>query len=193
MKPTEPLTVPNSEVPRLSGLGFRIAALCFTVIIPTVATMIWDRIDPPVGYGIIGASAAIGVAALVIARWSAKRKQGRITAKVPNLRVANSEQVLGLFRGPERQKLIALLEGGHIQAWARPIAKGQTPAGKDTDLLILEPGAWSKYDLEPMPKLRDDMRAQTFLKTKDKGYPFYYDVWFNKERIAEVWPRLRVR
>lgn len=104
--------------------------------------------------------------------------------KYPDIRVADSTAVLKLFSGPERIKLVALLESGSIKSWARSMAKGQTPPGKDTDLLVLRPDVWSGHILQTM---EDDVK-QTFLKTNDRGYSTYYDVWLNSVQIKEAFP-----
>lgn len=111
--------------------------------------------------------------------------------KYPDIRVADSTAVLDLFRGTERVKLIALLEAGSIKSWARSMAKGQTPPGVDTDLLALAPDAWSKHRLEHMPKRGEGTIAQTFLKTNERGYSAYYDVWLNSAQIAGVFPSFK--
>ena len=110
--------------------------------------------------------------------------------RYPNIRVADSEVTLNLFIGPERTKLIALLEGGHVKAWARSMAKGQSPPGVATDLLMLSPDTWSKHRLEHMPKGGEGTIAQTFLKN-DRGNSIYYDVCLNSLHLAEAFPHIK--
>jgi hypothetical protein len=52
-----------------------VAGISCTVVIPTVVTMIWEKIDPQTGYWIIGASAAIGAISLAVAMWPSRRQK----------------------------------------------------------------------------------------------------------------------
>lgn len=148
-----------------------------------------------------GALVAVALAVLLVPWLYRQRKKGRRPEtgeqrhadKYPDLRVADSVAALELFGGSERRKLIALLEGGSIKAWARSMAKEQTPVGQDTDLLMLPSDVWSKHVLQHMPKRQQGTRAQTFLKTNDRGYSAFYDVWLNSVQMAELFPSFKLR
>jgi len=55
-----------------------IAGLCFTVVVPTVYTMSYDKIDRTLGDRIISVSVLLGLAALLLALWLS-RKTASIT------------------------------------------------------------------------------------------------------------------
>jgi hypothetical protein len=174
------------------GAGFTIVSY----FLPLDALPGWVRFwGPWIGLEIV----AIGGLGKVFEWWDtshsgnpASQKQGRPSASgetdYPTVRVADAEPILELFRNADdRRRLIALLEKGRINAWARSMARGPTtPLAYDTDLLAIPSAAWSTHELKFLPERGQGTRNQTFLQTKDRGYSTYYDVWLNRQEIESL-------
>ena len=104
-----------------------------------------------------------------------------------NVRVADAPSVLALLDGPERAKLITLLSGGLMPAWARP---SSTPRH---DLVALSMTVWNNFNVEFYSKGDQPGHInQTFLKHSGFQHSEYYDLCMNKAQLLRAWPGLDI-
>jgi hypothetical protein len=110
-----------------------------------------------------------------------------IAEHYPNVRVADSPATLELFNGPERPKLISLLNAEKIFAWAA------ISSSVSVDLVKLEGKIWNTHSFRFDPKRGDGAINQTFLRPRGTINSTHYDVFFNYAQLKRVWPDLSIR
>lgn len=114
-------------------------------------------------------------------------KQEPILDCVPDVRLAASQGVLGLFTGSQRDKLIALLTNERLSSWARPMGVGEP------DLVRLGGSDWSNhYMVQYDPTSQPSSIHQTFFRTKKRNETAYYDIYLNYEQLKRFWPDLKL-
>lgn len=109
------------------------------------------------------------------------KRQREIAESHPDVRVADCPAVIALFEGPERDKLIPLLEAEKITAWGRR-GRGEQPPTKILGTL------WATHYLLYVPKTREGMQNQTFVRPKGGYESTFFDVLLNTKQIERVWP-----
>lgn len=108
--------------------------------------------------------------------------QNSLAHQVANLRVADDPAVVSLFDGDEGDRLLSLIEADEIITWARPMGQGEPPLTK------LSGDQWKAFSFRYMPKLNEQTKNQTFVKSKVNNDTFYYDVYLNRHQIEQAWP-----
>lgn len=99
----------------------------------------------------------------------------------PNIRMADCEDIKEIWNGPDRSKLIALLEAEKLWSWAKPIYPPKADSSRLKGII------WSTHKLDIMPKGdADNAISQTFLRAS--GASTYYDVYLNRLQLKGVWP-----
>lgn len=97
-----------------------------------------------------------------------------------DIRVADYPAVLALFKDPERDKLIPLLEAEKISAW------GRKPLGNPPPTKI--PGTiWTSHYLFYLPRDEEGIN-QTYVRPNNKYETIFFDVHLNKIQIERIWP-----
>lgn len=174
----------------------RILTFLAVEIVLLVTPMIWPTIPFELGMLLYGVAITIAALALVF-WWSDKRAELKMApswlSKLPDVRVADSADIQKIFQGPERAKLVGLLQSGDVKGWAR--MKGHKPG----DLTPLDPYEWQKLRLETVDI---EGKAQTILPAQGAPIPVvrpwlnggqigltrYYDVHFNRAQLKSIWP-----
>lgn len=114
-------------------------------------------------------------------------RQESILDCVADVRLADSQSLLGLFDSPQRDKLISLLIGERISSWARPMGLGHQ------DLVRLKGSDWEiHYMVKHDPTSHPSSIHQTFFRTKTRNESKYYDIYLNYEQIKLIWPSLQL-
>lgn len=103
---------------------------------------------------------------------------------VPDLRLADCAAAQDLFKGQERQKILALLVAEKLTAWGRPMG----PSG-EPDLVRLSGKQWETHSVFWYPPSQG-LVSQTFFRTKARDESKFYDVHLNSVQVRQVWPDL---
>jgi hypothetical protein len=111
-----------------------------------------------------------------------------IEANYANVRLADSPNVLALFTGAERAKVITLLMGGSPSSWARNsliVSHDLNPLGGDI---------WQSHKVNFQAKEAEDQGAinQTYLRPKLGGNATHYDICLNLLQLKRAWPDLEI-
>jgi len=106
-----------------------------------------------------------------------------------NVRVADSPEIIELFNGPERTKLIGLLEAGRLTTWAR------VSASVGCDLVLVEGDIWHTHSFRFMPRTDRDSGTinQTYLRPRGGHNSTHHDVCLNFAQLKRAWPGLQIR
>jgi hypothetical protein len=147
-----------------------------------------------IAFGILGAAALFISAYLV---WRPERSRvieleglldDTVEASYANVRLADNPDVLALFDGAERSKLLTLLMGGALSSWARSmqvVSHDLNPLGGDV---------WQSHKMNFDPKNANDPGAinQTYLRPKLGGNATHYDICLNLLQLKRAWRGLQV-
>jgi hypothetical protein len=112
-----------------------------------------------------------------------------IAENYPNVRVADTPAIIELFGGSERAKLIALLGGNVLKAWARVSADYSSPV-----LVLLNTNIWNTHNFMFWPKEENQEGAinQTYLRQKGEHNSSHYDLCLNYAQLKRAWPSLSI-
>jgi len=104
----------------------------------------------------------------------------------PNVRVADNPQVIKLFSGPKRAKLLSLLGEEVIYAWARRMTGS-------TDFVRIAGKDWEKFEFAFAPKSSDPRSInQTFLRKTVTSSAAYCDLCLNSTQLLRAFPSLQI-
>jgi hypothetical protein len=107
-----------------------------------------------------------------------------------NVRVADAPDVIDLFNGRERTKLVGLLETGKLTTWAR------LSASIGSDLTRIDGSIWNTHSFRFIPNADQDDPGtinQTYLRSKGGHNSSHYDVCLNFAQLKRAWPHLQIR
>jgi hypothetical protein len=106
----------------------------------------------------------------------------------PDVRVADNPDIIALFNGAERNKLMGLLDADWIWTWARPLHPSD---GISTDFIRIQGTDWHRYRID-FEKKTDDPRSvnHTYLRSKRGNTAVFYDLCFNSVHLKRVWSLL---
>lgn len=112
-----------------------------------------------------------------------------IAENYPNVRAADSPAIIELFGGSERAKLIALLAGNVLKAWARVSADHSS-----ADLVLLTTNIWNTHNFMFWPKAENQQGTinQTYLRQKGQHNSSHYDLCLNYAQLKRAWPSLSI-
>jgi hypothetical protein len=110
-----------------------------------------------------------------------------VEANYANVRLADNPNVLALFGGAERSKLLTLLMGGTLSSWARNMMSH--------DLNPLAGDIWQSHKMIFNPRDANDPGAinQTYLRPKQGGNATHYDVCLNLLQLKRAWPDFEIQ
>lgn len=102
--------------------------------------------------------------------------------------LADEPAIIELFSGSERPKLLALLAGKRLTAWA-----GVSADHTSSDHIQLEGTLWNSHRFLFIPKGADEGTInQTYLRPKGSHVSSHYDVCLNYAQLKRAWPHLTI-